>query len=313
MQRELQPQSREIQMRLPPRPRVFLASVGTIAFVLSGCASSEPGDASAIPTPSADNPTPSSVVATASETAGDAGLVSIGDRSLFLQCEGTGSPVVLFESGLGGDHRTWERILPEIASSTTACTYDRAGIMPSDPAPGARSAATAVDDLDALLAVANVEPPYVLVGFSYGGIISQLFAATFPDDVAGIVLVESNHPREAEQFEAELTPEQIEEDRAFALDNPEHLDVFAGFEEVQEAGALPNVPLVVITAGLSEGWPPGWDPEVFDALRAAQQAELATLTDHGTQVIAERSHHHVPSEQPETIVDAVRDVLDAAS
>jgi pimeloyl-ACP methyl ester carboxylesterase len=220
---------------------------------------------------------------------------------------------VLLESGLGGDHHTWEQVLPEIAQSTKVCTYDRAGIVRSDPAPGPRSAATAVDDLDALLAAADVEGPYVLVGFSYGGIIAQLFAASHPDAVAGMVLVESNHPREAEQFEAELTPEQIETDRAYALDNPEHLDVYAGFEEVQEAGALPDVPLVVITAGRSEGWPPGWDPEVFDALRAAQQADLATFTGHGTQVIAERSHHSVPSEQPEVVLDAVRTVLDAAS
>jgi len=238
-------------------------------------------------------------------------MVSIGDRSLFLRCGGEGSPIVLLESGLGGDHNTWERVLPEIASKTTVCTYDRAGLIRSDPGPEPRSAATAADDLEALLASAALEPPYVLVGFSYGGIIMQLYAATHPDAVAGMVLVESNSPNEVEQFEQHLTPEQIETDRAVALDNPEHIDVYAGFEEVQAAGALPNVPLVVITAGLTEGWPPGWDPGVFDALRAAQQAELAALTDMGTQVIADRSHHDVPSQQPEIIVTAIGDVLDA--
>lgn len=252
-----------------------------------------------------------SVVASPSGPASDERLVSIGDRSLFLGCEGEGSPIVLLESGLGGDHHTWERVMPEIASTTTVCTYDRAGLVQSDPGPEPRSAATAVDDLEALLTAALLEPPYVLVGFSYGGIITQLYAATHPDEIAGIVLVDSNSPDEVEQFEQHLTPEQIETDRAFALDNPEHIDVYEGFEEVQAAGALPNVPLVVITAGLSDGWPPGWDPEVFDALRAAQQTELATRTDQGTQLIAEESHHDVPSQQPEIIVTAIGDVLDA--
>jgi pimeloyl-ACP methyl ester carboxylesterase len=151
----------------------------------------------------------------------------------------------------------------------------------------------------------------VLVGFSFGGAIAQLFAATNPDEVEGIVLVESNHPLEAAQFEEHLTPAQIAEDRAAVLQNPEQMDVVAGLDQVQAAGALPNVPLVVVTAGISEGWPPGWDAETFDALRAAQQADLATLTDSGSQIIAATSGHHVPSQEPQTIVAAVEQVLDS--
>jgi pimeloyl-ACP methyl ester carboxylesterase len=222
---------------------------------------------------------------------------------------GEGAPTVILESGMSGDHRTWARVQPQLAAASRVCVYDRAGIGESDEAEGTRTAADAVDDLAALLEAAAIEPPYVLVGFSFGGLITQLFASTHPDAVAGLVLVESNHPLEQEQFEPHLTPEQIDVDRGFALDNPEGMDPFVSFEELQAAGPLPDVPLVVVTAGISEGWPPGWDAETFDELRAAQQADLATFTRQGRQVIAEESTHHVPSRQPSIIMEAVESVL----
>jgi pimeloyl-ACP methyl ester carboxylesterase len=246
---------------------------------------------------------------TSSEPGSGGQLVEIGGRSLWLECMGEGAPTVILESGLGGDHRTWNQVQPQLAAASRVCVYDRAGIADSDEAPGTRTAGDAVDDLAALLDAAAIEPPYVLVGFSFGGAITQLFASTHPDAVGGLVLVESNHPLEAEQFEAHLTPDQIEIDRGFALDNPERMDPFASFEELQAAGPLPDVPLVVVTAGISEGWPPGWDADTFDALRAAQQADLATFTPQGRQVIAEESTHHVPSQQPSIIVEAVEAVL----
>lgn len=279
-----------------------LALVSALAVV--GCASTT-GGSSAAPTTGA-----SPSVAPSGEAEGR--LIDIGGRGLYLECMGTGSPTVILEAGMTGDHRTWEQVQPALAASTRVCAYDRANIAPSDPAPTPRTAGDAVEDLHGLLDTADIEGPYVLVGFSIGGLISQLYAATYPDEIAGLVLVESSHPREAEQFEAHLTPDQIAEDRAATLDNPEGFDPFTSFEEAQAAGELPHVPLVVVTAGISEGWPPGWDAAAFDRLRAEQQADLATLVPGGRQVVAERSTHHVPSQQPEVIVDAVESVLEGA-
>jgi pimeloyl-ACP methyl ester carboxylesterase len=241
-------------------------------------------------------------------------LVDIGGRSLYLECRGSGTPTVILESGLGGDHRTWESVQPELADSVQICAYDRANISPSDPAPGPRTAADSVDDLKALLDAAGIERPIILVGFSMGGIISQLYAATYPEEVAGLVLVESNHPDEWNQFRQHLTPQQIEADRQFSLDNRERLDPYASLEETHAAGPLPEMPLVVVTAPNARGqWPPDWDRELFDRLRAEQQADLASRTPGGgVQVFAEVSGHHVPSEQPQVIIDAVETVLESA-
>ena len=294
------------------RPPLRVASA-MLAFVLTACTGTtgNPDPSTAAPTSAPPSEAPS-LAASASATAApaDPNLVSIGDRSLWLECTGEGSPTIVMESGLGGDHRTWDLVAPELSVAARVCVYDRANVAESDRAPGTRTAADAVDDVRALLEAAAIEPPYVLVGFSYGGIVTQLHASMYPDDVAGIVLVESNHPLEARQFEEHLTPEQVELDREAAMGNPEGLDVFAGMDEAAAAGPLPDVPLVVVTAGISEGWPPDWDAETFDALRAAQQADLATFTSQGTQVIAESSAHHVPSQEPAAVVRAIEQVLD---
>ena len=285
-----------------------------LALVTSACASTtgnaEPSSTVSTTPPASPVPISSAAPSKSPEPA-DPNLVAIGDRSLWLECKGEGSPTIVMESGLGGDHRTWERVAPELSSTARVCVYDRAGIAGSDPAPGTRTAADSVADVRALLEAAGIAPPYVLVGFSYGGIVTQLHASMYPNDVVGIVLVESNHPLEAAQFAEHLTPAQVELDREMALGNPEGLDVFAGMDEAAAAGPLPDVPLVVVTAGVSEGWPPGWDAETLDALRAAQQADLATFTSQGTQLIAEASAHHVPSQEPATIVRAIEQVLDS--
>ncbi|MDQ3156512.1 MAG: alpha/beta hydrolase [Actinomycetota bacterium] len=240
------------------------------------------------------------------------GKVDIGDRSLYLKCDGSGSPTVIFEAGLTGDHRTWDQVLPRTGAKSRACAYDRANIDPSDPAPTPRTVTDMVADLHKLLRASGEKPPYVLAGFSFGGLAAQLYASTYPDEVVGMVLVESNHPDEVEQFEAELTPAQIAEDRKSVSENTEGIDVFASFKEMQAPSRLPDLPLVVVTAGVPEEWPPGWDAKVFNRLRAEQQADLVRLVPGGDQVIADKSAHNVPLEQPDVVVKAVQSVLSKA-
>jgi hypothetical protein len=94
-------------------------------------------------------------------------------------------------------------------------------------------------------------------------------------------------------------------------ENAEGIDVFQSIRQVGAQQQLPSVPLVVVTAGKSEGWPPGWDPQLFDRLRAEQQADLASLVPGGRQVIAEDSGHEVPAQQPQIIADAISTAPDA--
>jgi pimeloyl-ACP methyl ester carboxylesterase len=109
---------------------------------------------------------------------------------------GQGSPTVLFESGLMSTVRSWDDIQPEIARSTRAVSYDRAGLGWSDPGPAPRDAERIVGELHELLERAEVSPPYILVGHSFGGLTTRLFAARYPEQVAGLVLIDPVVPGE---------------------------------------------------------------------------------------------------------------------
>lgn len=274
-----------------------------IAAVVAACS----GGAAATPTAA-----PATPAATASLA--DGITVDIGGRSLFIYCVGSGSPTVVLEAGMTGDHRTWENVVPDVSAKTRVCAYDRANIEPSDAAPKPRDAKMAVADLHALLAAAHIDGPYVLVGFSMGGIISQLYASTYPADVKGLVLVASNHPDENDVFDAHLTAAQIAADKAEVMGNPEGFDPFASLAEAQaarKAGPLPNVPYVVISSGKKDpdAWPPDWDAATFDKLSADLEKDLVTFIPGGRQVIATKSGHDIPRDEPEAIVDAILSVL----
>lgn len=118
-------------------------------------------------------------------------LVDIGGgRRMNILCVGTGTPTVVFESGLGDPIRAWAGVQPHIAKRTRACSYDRAGLGFSDPSGRSGTASNAVDDLHLLLNAASIRPPYVLVGHSMGAMYVRLFAARHRFEVAGLVLVD---------------------------------------------------------------------------------------------------------------------------
>ncbi|HYF63567.1 MAG TPA: alpha/beta hydrolase [Herpetosiphonaceae bacterium] len=120
-------------------------------------------------------------------------LVDLGGYRLHLHCTGSGSPAVILESGQGELGLTWANVQPVVAKTTRVCSYDRAGYGWSEPGPQPRTASASVDELRALLQKAGVAPPYVLVGHSIGGLYAKLYAHRYPDEVAGMVLVDSSH------------------------------------------------------------------------------------------------------------------------
>lgn len=120
-------------------------------------------------------------------------LVDIGGRCLHLWRAGEGSPAVVVAPSLGEPGDGWAEIQRRLAQHTTVVLYDRAGLGWSDPGPwptGRRMVA----DLHALLKAAVIPPPYVLVGHSSGGLLMRLYQTTHPEQVAGLMLVDSSHP-----------------------------------------------------------------------------------------------------------------------
>jgi pimeloyl-ACP methyl ester carboxylesterase len=121
-------------------------------------------------------------------------LVDIGGFRLHLNCIGQGTPTVVMDAGGGAPSIAWGLVPSEIAKLTRVCTYDRAGFGWSDPnLRTPRSSQQSVDELHLLLTKAEINPPYILVGHSLGGVNMRLYASQYPEDVVGLMLVDSSH------------------------------------------------------------------------------------------------------------------------
>ena len=255
-------------------------------------------------------------------------LVDIGDRSLFLSCSGTGSPTVILESGLNDTAAVWSAVQGEVTRTTRVCSYDRANVPggasnSSDPTastPRLRSAAELVADLHALLGAAAVPGPYVLVGHSVGGLLVRLYAATYPHDVAGLVLVDATHEdnwaRLEEEIGPDLWPQAVEQfTQAVAGGFLEPLDLeetAAEVRDAQEERPLPSIPLIVLTHTQPPDAAtllPGLSVEASERLWGEQQADLTTLLPNSQQILAEESGHYSQRDQPDLVIDAIGDVI----
>lgn len=120
--------------------------------------------------------------------------IDIGGYRLHLACKGEGSPTVILDASFPGQVSNWVWVQPEIAKTTRVCAYDRAGHGWSDPGPAPRDAVTQARELHTLLEKGGVEGPLVLVGHSLGAVTARAFANEYPDQVAGMVLIEGSHP-----------------------------------------------------------------------------------------------------------------------
>jgi len=123
--------------------------------------------------------------------------IRAGRHKLYLFERGAGEPVVLFEAGIGATHLNWRYVQDSIAQFSSTVSYDRAGLGWSGPSRTARTPSNIAAELRTALELAGINPPYVLVGHSFGGLVMRRFALLYPDEVAGIVLVD---PMRCEQW-----------------------------------------------------------------------------------------------------------------
>jgi pimeloyl-ACP methyl ester carboxylesterase len=141
-------------------------------------------------------------------------LVDVGGARLHLHCSGSGSPAVILDAALGGSSLSWTFVQPEIARLTRVCSYDRAGFGWSSPGPAPRTVGRIADELRRLLDRADVRPPFLLVGHSFGGLVMRVFARRYRTDTVGMVLVDPAHP---EDWVTPAPKEQLKIDRGVRL------------------------------------------------------------------------------------------------
>jgi len=195
--------------------------------------------------------------------------IEIGQRTLNLYCSGEGSPTVIFESGAGAPGYSWVNIQREVAKFTKACWYDRAGYGWSEPGPQPRTSASIAIDLHALLTATNLRPPYVLVGASFGGFPVRFFTGRYPDEVAGVVLVDAAHE---DQHEPDSMRAPVNR-----LPSSIHSVICRLVPIASEMGL---VRLMMKLSGLGSS-PPGMAPEQADILKILSQQPKTVASNEG--------------------------------
>ena len=231
---------------------------------------------------------------------------------MHLHCTGTGSPTVVLEPGLGGTSADLHWIAPAVASHTRTCVYDRAGRGWSEAADGPQDAAHVAADLHTLLARAHEAGPYVLAGHSFGGLYALSFAAQFPDQVAGLVLLDSTAPAAGRDTSASsvvarvsvLVPavDRLGAGRGWGSSAAEFLEGSASVAQAASLTDLGRRPLIVVTADRGH-----------DAAWFASQRRLATLSTNSVQRVAHADHQSLIADEHDSSApsQAIGDVVDS--
>jgi pimeloyl-ACP methyl ester carboxylesterase len=264
-------------------------------------------------------------------------MVDIGGRRMHLNCLGHGAPTVLIDIGLGAASLEWEPVMRLLAGTLKVCVIERAGYGWSEMGPYPRTSAAHVDELFLLQRAAELKPPFMLLGHSYGGFDMQLFARRYPTLVAGLVLVDASHPEQADRFAAPPHNVQIapssrmglvhfgrrpgvvpgmtpaaEAQTRFQYENWRPRRTIAwellGFRdseaELRQAEPLKALPLVVLTRG-KRVWPAGARGDQLEALWLSLQSELAAQSPTTAHLLALNSGHQIHLEQPAAVAYAV--------
>jgi pimeloyl-ACP methyl ester carboxylesterase len=269
-------------------------------------------------------------------------MVDVGGRKLHLQCKGADTkPVVVFENGAFASSVWYQKAFDEVAKQARVCMYDRAGLGWSESVAGPRTLGDRVDDFHNLMKSANVTPPYVLVGHSMGGLLARMYIKKYPDDVVGLVLIESSEEQvngseraetdsaaSAKQMKtgamvlslgipiAQLrfpdgAPEQeiIQRASVFRAGRDDMIAMSHLSEELKSIGglgSLGNMPLVVVQQGKPD---PNRTAERANEWKEGQ-ARLAQLSTRSESMVATRSWHAVMNDEPELYGVAVGKVLE---
>jgi pimeloyl-ACP methyl ester carboxylesterase len=250
-------------------------------------------------------------------------------RRLRYVCRGEGAPTILVEQGGGisieagfEQHQTqgWPKVFASLARRQRTFMHDRAGLGWSYEPRKPRSCGQLVKDLRALLRYAQVGPPYLLVGHSIGGFNVRLFATQYPEEVAGVVLVDSTHPDQWTRFRR-LVPRptagepvglQSLRQKPHPSLTPELIDYAASADEVRTAGTLGDTPLVVLSRSPNALRPSGLPADLaagIEEVWSGLQRDLLNLSTRSTQVVATHAGHQMQLDEPYLVIRTVLELL----
>jgi len=235
--------------------------------------------------------------------------VAAGGHSLNLLVGGEGTPTIVFEAGFGAGLASWATVQSNIAKFARTVSYDRAGIGQSEAGPKPRAAKQIAAELHTALQNAGLGPPYLLVGHSFGGIYVRVFADMYPKEVAGMVLIDPSQEAFEDWTRTHPEAQRAGRDEAMAQASPgvhdESAQVSASYAQAREAKVPAGIPVILLTAMKDDTMPAS-----VRKVWKEKQAEWIAKVPGGKHIVVEQSGHFVQAEQPQLVIDAIKQVVD---
>jgi pimeloyl-ACP methyl ester carboxylesterase len=212
--------------------------------------------------------------------------------------------------GLGGDGSDIKSINAQLVGKARVCTYDRLNVGRSDSDPGRHTGADSVADLHALLEAAGVPGPYLLVGFSFGGLLAIMYAATYPDQVMGLVSLDGSLPTD-DQVDQLIPKDERAQVMAEQEANQERVELYRTVDQAKKLVAkVPDVPVTYLAARPVE-LPQSWPVKRMQAFIAAKQVQFTKTVPNG-RLVEVQSSHDIDLEKPELVIQEVQRILTKA-
>ena len=254
-------------------------------------------------------------------------LIRVDGRLLAVEVTGHGPLTVVLETGLGAESAEWAPVQRQVEAFARVFRYDRAGRGASDPAPGPRTAMEMIGDLHELLG-RTAPPPYLLVGHAFGGLLMKLYAACFPREVAGLLLVDPMHENQFEVFAAKFPRRTAYEApeltvmRWFWTDGwrhpsstPETIDLMESLWQCREAATLGDLPMTLLAAGTGRvsDFAPLEDRSALQELWRGLHRQTAGVSTRSRIASAPLSDHFIQRHDPQAIVEEIRSLAAAVT
>lgn len=231
----------------------------------------------------------------------------VNGHHLFGLLSGEDETTVILDAGLGGTFEDWSKVQPEVATFSKVFSYSRAGLAQSEKASNPRTCKDIISDLRSLLLSADLYPPYILVAHSWSGINARWFASQYPDEIAGMVLVDAVHENKYEQFEKILSEEKANRMWASVKDpskNDENIDRIASIEQIRSKQTSFDFPLIILTRAT--------ESDELSKIETKLQAEFLKLSAKSKQYFSKHTDHFIQNSEPELVIDAIRQVVESA-
>lgn len=233
-------------------------------------------------------------------------FIQINDFKLYAKLvgENIGKPTIVMDAGYGDYSKAWDSVISDLSLLSDVLIYDRAGLGKSESSSRPRTSREMIKELRELVKGAKIKFPFILVGHSFGGVNARMYATEYPNDVCGLILVDSTPEDYREKFLPTMSDEFQQAYNKQFVHEGNYNEFMESLKQLKESRRKLNVPLIVLSAGKKAHY-----SKESQELWNEMQREILDISSNGELIIAENCAHFIQNDDPEIVVNTVKRLL----